>query len=134
MLCPYNYHLPFSEMLHWQHYHLVLGIVLPMMIVLTTATTNLTLPTNCREQVYSAASSPIECARVTRKDLGLAKLTLQPEWQSPQAVQSSGGATYNTILNMWVDGATSSQDGTVNGQQTIYNKPFDPDLLPGACR
>ena len=120
-----------KEMLRWQYPILPCIVVCTLMIVLADSQWNPSLPLNCREQVKPDATSPIACARVSRKDLGLQKLELKPEWKTPTAVQTSGGASFNTILNMWVDGS-SSADGTVSSAD--YNKPFDPDTLPGACR
>ena len=91
------------------------------------------LPTSCREVVYPTATNPIDCARVTRGDIGMVNdLMLDDDWDT---VADVGGTPvngfYDTILKQWVQsptGPTSNPASMDSGNKLL------PNELPGSCR
>ena len=92
------------------------------------------LPTSCREVVRSQATNPIECARVTRGDIGMLNdLELDPAWDTVAEVGTTPfNGYYDTILKQWVQ---SPHGGSSNNPlDSSGNKKLNPDELPGSCR
>jgi len=93
------------------------------------------LPTSCREVVYPTATNPIDCARVTRGDIGMVNdLLPDDDWDT---VADVGGTPvngfYDTILKQWVQSPTG-QNPSGNPVIPDSGKSLLPDELPGSCR
>lgn len=103
---------------------------------------NVALPQSCREVVYPAATNPIDCARVTRKQLGIGnQLELDQDWSTPQDVTKKPAnqtIIYDTILKVWIAqphvGTYVHNPHSNNPMNADGASDFDPDMLPGSCR
>jgi len=110
-------------------------LVLMMMMILPALFSSETLlPTSCREVVYPGADNPIECARVTRSDIGMINdLDLDMAWDTVGDVGTVNNGYYDTILKQWVVAPSSSGGFNIpvaaDGGQTL-----DVNQLPGSCR
>merc|ERR1712126_90508 len=109
-------------------------LVLKMLSLPALFSSETLLPTSCREVVYPGADNPIECARVTRSDIGMINdHDLDMAWDTVGDVGTVNNGYYDTILKQWVVAPSSSGGFNIpvaaDGGQTL-----DVNQLPGSCR